>query len=54
VEAVEDRLFFELDPNGPKTDERGAPDFTHNQSELLEFQSEEKRLQPQASAGGKS
>jgi hypothetical protein len=27
VEAVEERLFFELDPHGPKFDERGAHDF---------------------------
>ena len=51
VETVEERLFFQLDPNGPKIDERGAHDFADKQSKVLAFESEEKRLRPQASAG---
>ena len=54
VEAVEERLFLELDPNGPKTDEAGGHNLTDKQKELLAVESEEKRLRPQASAGGKS
>ena len=54
VEAVGERLFFELDPNGPKNGELVAHDFADKQQELLGFELEEKRLRPQASAGGKS
>jgi hypothetical protein len=43
-----------LPTNGPKIDERGPHEFADNRSELLAGESEEERLRPQASAGGKS